>query len=44
MLPQGADVVAAYFIPVVSVVVRFGRGHGAEDESGRQGQRSPFST
>jgi hypothetical protein len=39
-LSQGADAVAAYFIPVVGVVARLGRGHGAEDESDRQGQRS----
>src|SRR5580700_8518421 len=39
-LSQGADAVAAYFIPVVSVAVRLSRSHAAEHERDRQGQRS----
>jgi hypothetical protein len=39
-LSQGADVVSAYFIPVVSVAVRFGHRYRAEDCGGRQGHRS----
>jgi hypothetical protein len=39
-LSQGADVVSAHFIPVVSVAVCLGHGYRAEDGGGRQRHRS----